>query len=325
MPTVSVIIPTYNRADVLPRAVESVLAQTHEDLELYVVDDGSTDETAARLDRFEDPRIRTVTHETNRGANVARNTGIEHADGKYVAFLDSDDEWKQTKLERQVERVEADGEEWIGAYCDAEMSPEGVGGTLRGAVADALERFDDPDVREGGEELAAELLAGNVHTAAGSTFLVRADVAREVGGFDERLDRFQDPEFVLRVLEHGRIAYVDEPLVVRHDTGTPSAQRVYSASMQYRAKHDDTVGRAEAEGYDVTGTHELVIAKRFLSEGSLKRGLRHLRSAAVEPRHVPGLVWTSVTGVRRKRSVLVAAAVAVLVAVVLLGVALRRL
>jgi len=321
MTAVTVIIPTYNRADVLPRAVESVLEQTYEDLELCVVDDGSTDQTAACLDRFDDPRMEAITHETNQGANAARNTGIDSADGEYVAFLDSDDEWKPTKLERQLQRVERDDEEWVGAYCDAEMAAEGVTGGLRGTAAAYLERLDDAGVQEGGEELAGELLAGNVYTAAGSTFLVRTDVARGVGGFDENLDRFQDPEFVLRIIEHGPVAYVDEPLVVRYDTGAPSAERVSAASDEYRAKHADTVATAEAQGYDVTGAHNLVVAKQFLSEGSVARGVANLRRATVELRHVPGLLSASLAGVRRRWSL---GLTAILVGVLLLLVARRR-
>ena len=102
-PTVSVIIPTYNRAHLLPRALESVLAQTFEDLEVLVVDDGSTDGTEAVVTGYDD-RVRYLRQPQNAGVSAARNRGLREARGEFVAFLDSDDEWFPEKLARQVER-----------------------------------------------------------------------------------------------------------------------------------------------------------------------------------------------------------------------------
>ena len=101
-PTISVIIPTYNRAHLVGRAIRSVLAQTFQDIELIVVDDGSIDDTEAIVLDFPDPRIHYLRHEINRGGSAARNTGIRAACGEYVAFLDSDDEWLSEKLELQL-------------------------------------------------------------------------------------------------------------------------------------------------------------------------------------------------------------------------------
>ncbi|HCU69871.1 MAG TPA: glycosyl transferase [Desulfomicrobium sp.] len=101
MTCVSVIIPTHNRADVLGRAVASVLAQSRPDLELIVVDDGSTDRTAEVLAGFDDPRL-TGMRQENKGVSSARNLGIAASRGRYIALLDSDDYWLPEKLERQV-------------------------------------------------------------------------------------------------------------------------------------------------------------------------------------------------------------------------------
>ena len=92
-PTVTIIIPTYNRAHLLGRAIRSVLTQTFHNWELIVVDDASTDNTKEVAYSFQDPRIHYLCHETNRGGPAARNTGIREARGLYIAFLDSDDEW----------------------------------------------------------------------------------------------------------------------------------------------------------------------------------------------------------------------------------------
>ena len=90
---VSVVIPTHNRGDLLPRAIRSVLQQTYLNLQCIVVDDASTENTAQVVYQFEDDRLVYLFHESNRGASAARNTGIAHAKGKLIAFLDDDDEW----------------------------------------------------------------------------------------------------------------------------------------------------------------------------------------------------------------------------------------
>lgn len=99
IPTVSVVIPTYNRAHLVGRAIQSVLNQTYQDFEIIVVDDGSTDNTEEVVKSFNDPRIRYIRHDQNRGGSAARNTGIKMARGEYIAFQDSDDEWLPEKLE----------------------------------------------------------------------------------------------------------------------------------------------------------------------------------------------------------------------------------
>ncbi len=101
MPKVSVIIPTYNRLPMLKEAVNSVLAQQFEDMELIVVDDGSTDGTAEEMKRY-GGRVKLIQQSQNRGVSAARNKGILHARGKYIAFLDSDDLWVKGKLKVQV-------------------------------------------------------------------------------------------------------------------------------------------------------------------------------------------------------------------------------
>jgi len=300
MTRVSVIIPTYNRAATLPRAIDSALEQTIDDLEVVVVDDGSTDDTESVLAAYEDPRVRPVVHATNQGANVARNTGLEHARGEYVAFLDSDDEWHPEKLERQLAALEDRSSDWVGVYCDTGYDLSGTEGRLRSAAASVLARLDDEPTREGNDELVGEILADNVQPGAGSTLLVRTDIARDAGGFDEELDRFQDPEFCLRVLEHGKLAYVDEELVVREETGSPPADVVAAASERYLSAYESEVERFEERGYEIRSSHALVLAKQYFSEGRFLRGLWHLRAASVSARTYPGVCWVAGTGVRRR-------------------------
>jgi glycosyltransferase involved in cell wall biosynthesis len=122
---ISVIIPVYNRTDLLPRAVNSVLNQTYDNLEIIVVDDGSTEDIEGVLDKFDDVRIHYIRHEANRGVAAARNTGMRFAHGEYVAFLDSDDEWFERKIERQLSDLIERGDDYqisyhaVDSYSDA--------------------------------------------------------------------------------------------------------------------------------------------------------------------------------------------------------------
>ena len=317
MPRVSVIIPTYNRVNVLTRAIDSVLDQTVTDLEIIVVDDGSTDDTLSVLNSYQDPRVRHIAHDTNRGANIARNTGIEAAKGEYVAFLDSDDEWQSEKLERQLGRLVSKPDEYVAAYCGFEIRTPGTTGRVAMLGAAVLSRRDPQYVTEGGEKLMGEILADNVHPGAGSTLMVETSVAQEIGGFDETLDRFQDPEIVLRILEVGKVACVDEPLVIRYDTGSPSAEQVKSADEQYLATYHDRVEQLESEGYDIRGSHNLILAKYFFAEGAFLSGFRHFRDASVSRRQYPGVLWAFGGGMKRRPR---SAAIIVLGALLLLSV-----
>jgi len=117
-PSVSVVIPTYNRLGTLPRALESVLRQTYDDIEVIVVDDCSADGSWEYLQSISDPRLRVVRHETNRGGSAARNTGIKAARADLIAFQDSDDEWLVTKLATQIEEYRRVNSSEFGAiYC----------------------------------------------------------------------------------------------------------------------------------------------------------------------------------------------------------------
>jgi glycosyltransferase involved in cell wall biosynthesis len=104
---VSVIIPTYNRAELIGRAVKSVLNQSFRDFELIVVDDGSSDQTRETVESFHDPRLRLIEQE-HQGVSKARNRGIKESVGKWISFLDSDDAWQPNKLQRQIESLEED-------------------------------------------------------------------------------------------------------------------------------------------------------------------------------------------------------------------------
>ena len=116
-PTVSIVLPTFNRGSVLRRAVESVLSLDEEPFELIIVDDGSTDATMRELDDLRDPRVALITLDLNSGANVARNVGISAARAPYVAFLDSDDTFLPGRLRLPLNILR--GNEHIGIVLSA--------------------------------------------------------------------------------------------------------------------------------------------------------------------------------------------------------------
>jgi len=312
MSTVSVIIPTYEGAETLPRAIESVLDQTFADLELLVVDDGSTDDTREVVLDYvaADDRVAYVPHEVNRGASAARNTGIEHASGEFVAFLDSDDEWLPEKLDAQVSRLRECSAEWIGVYCDAFFDLTGRSAGLRERLGWFLSQRRQPSTREAGRELIAEILSDRLHTHAGSSLLVRRSSAEAVDGFDESFDRFQDPEFLIRLLERGKLACVPERYVVRHDPDSSAPPSVVEASSRkFLDTFDEQVTEAEARGYDVHGTHNFALSKLFFGEGRFVRGATYLSGSRVAIHDLPGLGWAVFNGLYRRSAGAVADAV----------------
>jgi len=207
-PRVSVIIPTYNRATTLGRAARSVLFQDFRDLELIVVDDGSSDETAEVIAGLEDARVRVIVHETNRGVGAARNTGIDAANGEIVAFQDSDDEWLQGKLSAQVRAIEAEGEDCVLVYCTKIVygRDENYRRGQRRVVC-----VPGPEVTELSGDLREFLW--RQHVISTQTMLVRADALRRIGGFDTGLYNCEEWDLAIRLSEVGTFTFVDDPLV----------------------------------------------------------------------------------------------------------------
>jgi len=204
-PTVSVVIPTYDRPEMLQRAVESVVAQTYNPMELVVVDDHSPKPAAETLDRMETDSLASVScirHDENCGGSTARATGIEAAASEWVAFLDDDDEWEPPKLEKQVERA-------VGADSEPVLVYTGI----RQVNADRSTNAVKTPTTEG--NVIEDLLRGNF-IGSYSAVMVRSDAIAAVGGPDERFPSWQDWEWYLRLAQKGTLRSVPEPLVIRH-------------------------------------------------------------------------------------------------------------
>lgn len=205
-PLVSVILPTYNRAEYLPRAMESVLSQSYKNLELIVVDDGSTDNTREVVNAYQDTRIRYMRTPSNRGVAAARNAGIRRASGEYIAFQDSDDKWLPGKLEKQV-RALTQAEPDVGMVYHI-MSRKYENGETR-YIPDAKV----PQSRRSGQ-IFENLLTENIIGAP--TLCVRKSVLtgeNGVGVFDTQMPNLEDYELILRIAARYNIAYIDEVLI----------------------------------------------------------------------------------------------------------------
>jgi glycosyltransferase involved in cell wall biosynthesis len=227
MSAVSVVIPTYNRARMVIRAIDSVLAQTFRDLELIVVDDGSTDDTVSRLRMLADARIRVLSLPANSGGSRARNEGLRAARADLVAFLDSDDEWLPLKLEAQLARLrESEDPRVAVVYCPW-LSRDHLAGREAPGGLPATE----------GDVLDALLGGWNVATSAA---LIRRGALERVGGFDESLAGAHDYDLWLRLAAAGHhFVAVREPLVIKHAHGEPRI------SMDLRARSERTLDQLD--------------------------------------------------------------------------------
>lgn len=208
-PLVSVVLPTYNRARTLARAVRSVLNQGYQNLELIVVDDGSIDETPAIMATFADPRVRYLKLEKNEGASSARNHGLKAATGAYIAFQDSDDEWLSDKLERQVEVALASGGRDVSVfhikvlYGRDEARNFGVGRVC------CVPQITQP---EASRDYVKMTHLQNLMSP--QTLMFSRSVLEKVGYFDTLLVNSVDWDFSLRLVRHTKVLFIEEPLVI---------------------------------------------------------------------------------------------------------------
>lgn len=196
-PLVSVIIPTFNRAGLLQRAIESVREQTYQNLEIIVVDDASTDDTMQVVANIKDNRIRYVRHTCNRGGSAARNTGIHEATGDYIAFLDDDDEWEPQKTEEQLRALE---------HFDVVLCTSNESGATVGECK-AKSSIDLEDLRAGR------------FTAGGTGILMARSYVLRLLQFDESLPRCQDWDLFIRIGQRFPIGYLNRALVRYNEGG----------------------------------------------------------------------------------------------------------
>jgi glycosyltransferase involved in cell wall biosynthesis len=211
-PKVSVVIPTYNRADKVRKGIESVLAQTFTDLEVIVVDDGSSDETGQTLKQSFGDRIRYY-FQPNQGVSVARNKGIEEARGEWIAFLDSDDLWEKEKLESQLDAMERFDPECGACYTDVRFFNYPETRTMFQLAEDNYRHDEAMGINTDVLRLLVKP-GGAGMVVCLSSFLAKTDTIRKLGGFDPSLLYSQDSEFMFRLAMLTAFCYVNRPLVL---------------------------------------------------------------------------------------------------------------
>ena len=276
LPLVTVIIPTYNRADLLPRAVSSVLNQTYAALELLIVDDGSTDGTAEVVKRFQDPRVRFLRLDQNQGQCAAMNAGIEAARGDWVCFLDSDDEYLETCIERQMTVFQTRGSEALGVVyvLSGERTPDG---RVIPAHFNALE----------GDVYAGALTQGYV--APSITLLIRKTCFDQVGYWDTQFRCFQDDDLCIRLAKQYQFEVVREVLAVVHRgaVGQLTRNRSQYAGGWYQLIHKHEREILRVVGRAVLAKHYVRAIKLFADARDRKRALHAARCAF----QAAGSIW----------------------------------
>lgn len=196
---ISVIIPTYNRAKLLSRSVKSVINQTYKNLEIIIVDDGSTDNTEEVIKKIKDRRVKYIKLNKNKGACHARNRGIKEATGKYIAFQDSDDVFLPNKLQKQYDNMIKNNSDMD--FCKICIHQN-----------ESTYQYPNNEQEDSiiNNQIIDELCNGNfISTQA---IVVKSSIAKE-NLFDDEIPRLQDYDFVMRVVSNYKTSYTNEVLV----------------------------------------------------------------------------------------------------------------
>lgn len=276
MPKVSIIIPTYNRADLLPRAIASILAQTFRNFELIIVDDGSTDDTPEVVNKFQekDNRVKYIRQENSGGAARPKNTGIKNAAGEYIAVLDSDDEWLPEKLAKQLNLFEK--------FNNPNLGFVGCHAFIVNKKPDGQNIFKIPSYRK--SEFLEKILHRD-YLGSGSGIMYKKSVFDDIGFFDENLKSGQDWEMRIRLLQKYDFEAVPEPLIKYH---LHQASVSESLAFSQRAADIEYISNKHKNIFERYPAAQANILKycgvNLMLAGDKKRaGLRFLRAIKIYP------------------------------------------
>jgi len=261
-PLVSVIIPTYNRAHLLGRSIQSVLEQTYRNIEVIVVDDASTDDTQEILGSIKDNRVRYIRHNRNRGQAAARNTGIRASIGKYIAFQDSDDQWLPEKLMKQI------------TFFEKTSAALGVVYTGFWRVRNGEKTYiPSKKIKEKEGNINKQILRGNF--IGTPVTVIKKEYLKKTGLFDETLPCLEDWEFFIRLSEHCEFKYVPEALVISHATpnSVSSKQVAHMEAKKYiLEKHYEEISKDKY----ILALHNYSIGSSLCEIGQITEGRKWL-------------------------------------------------
>lgn len=264
-PKVSVIIPTYNRAHLISRAIQSVLDQTYQDFEIIIVDDGSRDKTEQIVKNFNDNRLRFIRHNKNKGASAARNTGIKAAKGEYISFQDSDDEWFPDKLELQItafNNVSAEvGIVYSGFYR--------IEGDNKVYIPTSISVKKEGNIHN-------ELLRRNfIGTPA---VLVKKECFENVKYFDEKMPALEDWELWIELSKYYQFKYINKPLLNSYSTPNSvntNQKNLLEAREMILANHSNDFNQNK----EILSGYYFDIAVEICSNGDFINGRNYLIKA----------------------------------------------
>ncbi|MCI8482537.1 MAG: glycosyltransferase family 2 protein [Clostridia bacterium] len=232
---VTAIITTHNRLEYLKKAIMSVKKQTYRNIEIIVVDDNSDSDTAEYCNNVEEIKYIKIKLEEHKNGNYARNIGLRSANGKYVAFLDDDDEWLETKIEKQVNILEKNVR--LGAVYVTSIMDFNDGMYTYNNVADVELKGD-----------CSKKCLYNIITST-SAIMFRKDALEKIGGFDENVNFWQDTELVVRLCQEFDIDYIDEPLIIYRERFNDKKRlsnniEGYKLAIEYiNQKHKDIIDK----------------------------------------------------------------------------------
>ena len=254
---VSVIIPTYNGSQKIAATLDEIFVQSYQNIEVIVVDDNGlgTEEqmkTAEVLKRY--PTVHYYAHEVNKNGSAARNTGIQHSTGDFLAFLDDDDTWMENKIENQVGVLQSLSSEWGAVYCPYIE----------------IESMEEAYFKAGGKqgEILFEYLIEDVKIAS-STIMIRREVLEKVHGFDESFRRHQDWEFIDRIAAQYKIAFTNQTLTFKHNETRRNSPKKLDTLIEnrlyYLEKMQSVIGQLPSDKQQqVYSYHYSFLAKECL-------------------------------------------------------------
>ena len=282
----SVIVPTYERDEKLERALESIASQTCQDFELIVVDDNTRKEKRQEVKKIventEDIEAKYLVNNERQGVSSARNLGIDNASGRYIAFLDDDDEWKTGKLERELEKFEEGSYDVV--YSAIEMYNEEVQDVVRREERLSLERELERD-----------------RIGSPSRVSVKKEILEAINGFDENIPSGEDWDIWIRLMKEGcNFGYIDEPLTRYHqDDDSKSNQKDVATEGREKIteKHSQLL---EEAGRKVKARHHLNRAKKQHQLGDDSGTRKHLtKTLKNNPLELEAYALTAIYLIRR--------------------------
>lgn len=277
MSTVSVVIPTYNYGRFLAEAIESALSQTRAPSEIIVVDDGSTDDTASIVKGF-DAHVKYIKQE-NAGVCAARNHGVRESTGELIAFLDADDRFEPTAIEKQAAIFESDPEVGL-VYCGVREFDSDTGATLKTYVEGA------------GDGLATNLLLWDGPVIAAPGLIVVSRIAFDtVGGFDPQMKVGEDWDFCYRVARKFRVGFVPEILVnyrIHSAAAHHNVREMERGMSRFYAKafatDDPSVLKLRKRAF---GNYHRILSGSYFVSGEYGRFASHaFRSVLIQPDNI---------------------------------------